>query len=167
MEEITKGIEKLFWVGSGAYSVMEGLKSDKKVTKYLLIGLGAYSIFRGVTLESNPDSQLGAGANQVPPGTVNNLLVNAMVAELGNSLRTSGGYFNPPRCQALRDMANDPDYRLRTINDTNFVSICNKYFDVYKSTLRQDILGAYTNGCPFGNNPDDVVLQRMSQLNVV
>lgn len=159
-DEIEKKLEQYFWAGSGAYSIITALQQEKKTTKYLLLMLGAYSVYKSFTINQNSAADLGAGNNTVPPGNVDSSYVNMFVSRLGTTLRTWGGYFNQPRCSALTDLAYQTD-------NATFVTICNKYYDTYKNTLREDIIKLNTNGCNFGEVPETFVIDRMNQLNVV
>lgn len=154
-------LEKYFWLGSGAYSIMTGLQTERDTTKYLLIALGAYSIYRGLNSDVTAEDELNAGNNSVPQGQVNQSWVNTFVVQLHDNLNswTYGYGSGTQRCVDLEVLAN--------VNDATFVTIHNKYYQLYGKTVGNDIRNLFTTGCPSDMSPEVVIRNRQLSLGII
>jgi hypothetical protein len=160
-EDLDKNLEKFFWLGSGAYSIITGMQQEKETTKYLLLALGGYSIFRGLKTQPNPEDEAGAGQNPVPPGYVNTGWVNAFVVQLHDNLNswTYGFGSGQQRCVDLEVLAN--------VDDATFVTIHNRYYELYSVTIGNDIRSLNTTGCPSDMTPEITIRQRQLSLGII
>lgn len=156
-DNLDENMEKFFWLGSGAYSITQGIQQKSNITKGLLVGLGLYSLYRGFNVEKT-----STGSNfpdvPIPPGSVDSFKVNSIMLEIYGVLNTTL-IDASDRCKAYE--------RYNELNNSEFITVHNNYKNNYGSTIKEDMSKTYQSGCSyFSTQFDDIIINRMNQLGI-